>query len=242
MSDERTAREELAACYRLTARAGWDQLVSTHISARVPGSTDILMNPMGYLFDEVTASSLVRIDRAGTVVSDATGLGYNAGGFVTHGILHRERADAECVVHLHPLAAVAISCRAEGLLPLTDEAAAIVEELGYHAYEDGPRHLDAPEGLLRSFAGRHSLIQRNHGVFTIGASIGEAWMRMCRLVNACEVQLLALGRDGAVVHAPPPSRDPRAVAARQHKAARVDGLAWAALLRRLDREAPNFRS
>jgi ribulose-5-phosphate 4-epimerase/fuculose-1-phosphate aldolase len=242
MKSEQETRIELAACYRLAARHGWDELVSTHISARVPGSDDILLNPMGLMFDEVTASNLVRVDPAGNVVSDVTGLGYNQGGFITHSQLHRGRADAECVVHLHPQAAVAMSCRPEGLLPITDDAALIVDALGYHAWEDGPTHLAKPEGLLHSFAGKQYLLQRNHGAFTIGASIAQAWLRMYGLVRACEVQLMAQGHDGAVDTVPPPSTDPDLVAKRERKAERVGGLGWAALLRRLDREQPDYRN
>lgn len=243
MKSEADVRVELAACYRLAARAGWDELVSTHISARVPGSNDILMNPFGLLFSEVTASNLVRVTEKGDVITDPLGLGYNHGGFITHSMLHRGRAEADCVVHLHPQAAVAISCRADGLLPLTDEMAVIVSELGYHEYEDGPSHLEKPEGLLHSFAGKFYLIQRNHGVFTIGESVGEAWLRMYSLVRACEVQLMATTpATGIVDHVPPPSSDPQMIEKRRAKAARVGKLGWTALLRRLDREEPDFRN
>lgn len=241
MTTEAKARIELAACYRLAARAGWDELVSTHISARVPGSSDILMNPFGLMFDEVTASSLVRVSETGDVVSDPLGLGYNPGGFITHSQLHRGRIDAECVVHLHPQPAVAMSCRPEGLLPLTDEMAIIASELAYHPYEDGPSHLDKPEGLLNSYAGKYYMLQRNHGAFTIGESIGQAWLRMYALVRACEVQLMAICRDSAVDHVPPPSSDPDTVDKRRRKAARVGDLGWKALLRRLDRDQPDYR-
>jgi ribulose-5-phosphate 4-epimerase/fuculose-1-phosphate aldolase len=241
MISEAQARIELAACYRLAARAGWEELVSTHISARVPGSTDILMNPFGLMFDEVTASSLVRVDAQGRVVSDPTGLGFNPGGFITHSQLHSARADAECVVHLHPQAAVALSCRQEGLLPITDDAAVIVSELGYHSYEDGPTHLAKPEGLLQSFVGKYYLIQRSHGVFTIGESIGQAWLRMYALVRACEVQIMAQSNRSVVDHVPAPSLADEEIARRRAKAARVGALGWTALLRRLAREEPNYR-
>lgn len=243
MKSEMAVRVDLAACYRLAARAGWDELVSTHISARVPGSNDILMNPFGLTFEEVTASSLVRVSEKGDVITDPLGLGYNPGGFITHSMLHRGRAEAECIVHLHPQAAVAVSCRADGLLPLTDEMAVIASELGYHAYEDGPSHLEKPEGLLNSFADKFYLFQRNHGVFTIGESIGQAWLRMYGLVRACEVQLMATGpASGAVDQVPPTSSDSDAIATRRAKAARVSDLGWKALLRRLDREEPDFRN
>ena len=242
MITERDVRVELAACYRLAARHGWDELVSTHISARVPDSADILLNPMGLMFDEVTASNLVRVREDGTVANDPTGLGYNAGGFITHSQLHRGRADADCVVHLHPQAAVALSCRPQGLLPITDDAALIVADLAYHAYEEGPRHLAAPEGLLHSFGECNFLLQRNHGAFTIGTSVGQAWLRMYSLVRACEVQLMALANDGAVDMVPAPSTDPETVAKRNAKATRVGALGWNALLRRLDREQPDYRN
>lgn len=238
---EYQARVELAACYRLAARSGWDELVSTHISARVPGSSDILLNPMGLMFDEVTASNLVRVDEVGHIVSDATGSGYNRGGFITHSQIHRSRADAECVVHLHPQAAVAISCRPQGLIPLTDDAATIVADLAYHGYEDGAVHLSKPEGLMHSLGDRNFLIQRNHGVFTIGASIARAWLRMYALVRACEVQLMAQAHDATVDLVPLPSRDVDAIAARARKAEYVASLGWTALLRRLDREQPDYK-
>ncbi|MDF7775559.1 class II aldolase/adducin family protein [Sphingomonas sp. AOB5] len=241
MKTEAETRIELAACYRLAARHGWDELVSTHISARVPGSSDILLNPMGLMFDEVTASSLVRVCEDGSIADDPTGLGYNAGGFITHSQLHRGRADAECVVHLHPQAAVAMSCRPEGLLPITDDAALIVADLAYHDYEDGPKHLAEPEGLLHSFADRNYMLQRNHGAFTIGTSISQAWLRMYALTRACEVQIMAMAHDGAIDTVPAPSADPELTAKRNTKAARVGNLGWTALLRRLDREEPDYR-
>lgn len=241
MTTERQARIELAATYRLAARAGWDELVSTHISARVPGTTDILMNPFGLMFDEITASSLVRVTKDGIIVSDPTGMGYNPGGFITHSLLHRGRADAECVVHLHPQAAVAVSCLSTGLQPLTDEIAAIITDLSYHDYEDPSIHLSKPEGLLRSFADKSHLLQRNHGAFTLGESIPQAWLRMYSLARACEVQIMAGQSGDNATRVPLPSSEPEKVRKRREKVARVGALGWSALLRRLDREESDYK-
>lgn len=238
--NERTTRIELAACYRLAALRGWDELISTHISARVPdGSGDILLNPFGMLFEEVTASNLVRVAADSTIRGDTTGYGYNKGGFITHSLIHRERADAECVVHLHPVAGVAVSCDPRGLLPITEPAAEIVADLAYFDYEPSAQHLDNPRPLLDALGTANYLILRNHGVLTVGRSICEAWMRMYKLVRACELQMQFLaGNPPTFSRIELPTTHAQA---RKEKEQRLNDLAWAAELRRLDRIDASFR-
>lgn len=239
-TDERMACIELAACYRLAADRGWDELVSTHISARVPGhSSDILLNPFGMLFGEVTASNLVRVAPDGGIRRDESGSGYNKGGFITHSLIHSARADADCIVHLHPMAGVAISCDRRGLLPLTEGAADILADLAYFDYEPSARHLESPERLLEALGACNYLILRNHGLLVIGTTIREAWMRMYKLVRACELQLLLQAGSPSAV--PVPLRNPHRVSPTE-KERRLNDLAWAAELRRLDCLDASYKS
>lgn len=239
-ADEWMTCIELAACYRLAADRAWDELISTHISARVPGdSGDILLNPFGMLFGEVTASNLVRVAPDGGVRRDESGSGYNKGGFITHSLIHRARADADCIVHLHPMAGVAISCDPRGLLPLTEGAADILLDLAYFDYEPSARHLESPERILKALGTCNNLILRNHGLLAIGTTIREAWMRMYKLVRACELQLLLKAGSSS---AGPTTLGNTHKGSPKEKEQRLNDLAWAAELRRLDRTDASYKS
>lgn len=193
---ERRLRVDLAACYRLVAHFGWTDLIYTHISARVPGRHDrYLLNPFGLRFDEVTASNLLKVDLDGTPVEPSAHEVHKAG-FVIHSAIHRRRADANCVLHLHTRAGMAVSALEEGLLPLTQHAMLFHGRIGYHESEGLALDLDEQERLARDLGDHIVLMLRNHGTLVVGKSVAEAFSIMWHLEKACQAQLdiLACGR------------------------------------------------
>jgi ribulose-5-phosphate 4-epimerase/fuculose-1-phosphate aldolase len=234
-------RIDLAACYRLVAMFGWDDLVFTHISARVPGPDHrFLINPYGMLFEEITASSLILVDADGKKLSDTTHI-VNPAGFVIHSAVHAARPDVGCVLHLHTTAGIAVSCQASGLLPLTQPATVALASLGYHDYEGIALHDDEKPRLQRDLGSNMALILRNHGLLTVGASVADAFLYMYNLQRACEAQVAAQSSGAELIHV-----DPRIVAGvRSNIAAVTRGLggelAWPGLLRKLDRLDPSYR-
>jgi ribulose-5-phosphate 4-epimerase/fuculose-1-phosphate aldolase len=240
--EEWTTRVDLAACYRLAALLGWDDLVFTHMTARVPGASEYLINPLGLMFDEVDASSLVRITADGEVVLDPTGLGYNRAGFVIHGAVHEARPDVACVLHLHPLAGVAVSCLEEGLLPLSQ--AALTLDVAYHAYEGLALDLEERERLVDNLGDRNHMIMRNHGLLTCGATVGAAFLAMYDLQRACEIQLAALGA-ARPLHFPSAAVQARVkqqILPPWDLPGLTERLGWPALLRRLEKVDPGYRN
>ena len=190
-TDEWATRVDLAACYRLVASFGWEDLILTHISARVPGTEDqFLINPYGVYFDEITASSLVKIDLEGRKVDDSP-FPVNAAGFVIHSAIHAARHDARCVLHTHTINGVAVSAQRDGLLPISQHASFVVASLGYHDYEGVALHDDEKPRLVADLGDKTNLILRNHGLLTVGRTIPEAFIRYWRLNRACEIQLAA---------------------------------------------------
>src|SRR5580692_10907147 len=188
---ERDIRIDLAACYRLVALFGWDDLVFTHISARVPGDTEaFLINPYGMLFEEITASSLVKVDAHGEKLSQ-TEWPVNPAGFVIHSAIHEARPDVACVLHTHTNAGVAVSAQRNGLLPISQIATIALSSLGYHDYEGIALRDDEKPRLVRDLGQNNALILRNHGLLTVGASVADAFVFMYALQSACEVQVLA---------------------------------------------------
>ena len=186
-------RVQLAAAYRVADLLGWNELIYTHISARVPGAQHhFLINPYGLSFDEVTASSLVKIDVDGNPVG-AQQYQANKAGFIIHSAIHMARADAACVWHMHTLAGMAVSAQEEGLLPLHMYSHSFWNRLSYHDFEGPSMRLEERERLTRSLSKNDALILRNHGLLTIGKTIPEAFIRFWRLNRACEVQLAAQG-------------------------------------------------
>ncbi len=240
---EQTLRVDLAACYRLVALFGWDDLIFTHVSARVPGDAHhFLINPYGMLFDEITASSLVKIDRHGEKVAPISPHPVNPAGFVIHSAIHDARPDVTCVLHVHAPAGVAVSAQKEGLLPISQQATIALTSLGYHDYEGIALHDDERPRLVRDLAQNTCLILRNHGLLTVGGSIADAFLAMFTLQRACEVQLLAQSGGRELVPV-----DPRILAGVRESARSVTkglggALAWPALLRRLDRIDTSYRS
>ena len=189
-SEEWEVRCDLAAAYQLAAQYKWTDLIYTHFTARVPGSDHILINPYGLMFDEITASTLVKIDHAGNVVDDPTGLGINHAGFVIHGCIHQARPEINCVIHTHTRAGVAVSAMKCGLLPISQHAMRIQQEVTYHDYE-GIALYKEEQGRMAANLGKTSkaMILRNHGVLALGETVREAFEMMYYLDCACQIQI-----------------------------------------------------
>ena len=186
------ARCELAAAYRLASLYGWTDLNNTHFSLRVPGTDDeFLLNPFGLLFDEITASSLIKVNREGVVVGDAT-YPLNPAGFIIHGAIHLSKAAHNCVIHTHSRFGTAVAMQKQGLLPASQKALTVMGWTGYHDFE-GPA-LDAEEQprIVRDLGDKRVLILRNHGLMTVGVSVGEAFVWMYRIETACRQQIDSL--------------------------------------------------
>ena len=235
-------RVDLAACYRLVAMFGWDDLIFTHISARVPGPEHhFLINPYGLLFSEITASSLVKVDLDGNVLGDGAAE-INPAGFVIHSAIHAARDDAACVLHVHSITGIAVSAQAEGLLPLSQQSTVVLTSLAYHDYEGIALKDDEKPRLVRDLGDRRFLMLRNHGLLTVGGSVADAFLSMYFFEAACMIQVRAQAGGGALrligddvlagAHVQF-SRVTKGVGGR---------LAWPALLRKLDRCDPGYRS
>lgn len=240
-AEEWQLRVDLAACYRIIAMHGWDDLVFTHISARVPGGDEhFLINPYGFLFEEITASSLVKVDLAGNKVDNSPHM-VNPAGFVIHSAVHEARADVGCVLHTHTKAGVAVSVQADGLRPLSQTSLFPYVTLGYHDYEGVALRAEEKPRLVADLGANNALILRNHGLLTTGPTIADAFLMMYVLETACQIQVLAQSCGGELVEVPDPI-----VAGIQAQAEEVTrglggALVWPALLRKLDRKDTSFR-
>ena len=238
---EWTARVELAALYRLVALHGWDDAIFTHISMRVPGPEHhFLINPYGLFFEEMTASSLVKVDLVGNIVQD-TPFFINPAGFTIHSAIHAAREDALCVMHLHTDAGVGVSAQAEGLLPISQNALLLLPSLAFHDYEGVALNLDERERLVHDLGMRPLMLLRNHGTLSCGPSAAATWMQMFFLERACAQQVAALsgGRD-KVLFAPEAAQDEASRQAGAMGVGAVGKLAWPGLLRKLARSLPGF--
>jgi ribulose-5-phosphate 4-epimerase/fuculose-1-phosphate aldolase len=236
--EEWCARVELAALYRLVALHGWDDMIYTHISARLPGPEHhFLINPYGLYFDEITASSLVKIDLDGNILQETTHF-INPAGFTIHSAIHAARDDARFVMHLHTDQGVAVSAQKEGLLPLSQHALIILPRLAYHDYEGIALNHDERERLVADMGDKDVLLLRNHGTLAVGKTAAECWVNMFYLERACRQQVMALsaGRDGLLI-APQAAQDE---VRSQVSAGIGGGLAWPGALRRLDRNNPGY--
>jgi len=239
--NEKQARTDLAAAYRVVAMYGWDDLVFTHISARVPGPEHhFLINPYGMLFEEITASSLVKVDLAGRKVSESP-YDINPAGFTIHGAVHEARADAQCVIHLHTLEGVAVSCQKQGLLPISQQSLFPMIGLAYHDYEGVALNPDEKTRLVRDLGDKHSMILRNHGLLTCGPTVADAFLFMYILQKACEVQVRA--QAGARELIPIPQPIVEGIRRASKVVLRQSGgmIAWPGILRKLDRLDPSWR-
>ena len=242
VSDEEwDLRVDLAACYRAIAMYGWDDLVFTHVSARVPGDEHhFLINAYGLLFEEMTASSLVKIDLNGDKVLESPH-SVNPAGFVIHSAVHEARHDVGCVLHTHTRAGVAVSAQADGLLPISQQSLLPTATLAYHDYEGVAVNEAEKPRLVADLGENNALILRNHGLLTTGASIPDAFLLMYVLETACQIQLLAQSPGGELIQVPQPIVD--GIQAQADKAMHGLGcqLVWPGLLRKLDRMDSSFR-
>lgn len=241
------ARVELAAVYRLIALYGWDDAIFTHVSMRVPaepGQPDphhFLINPYGLFFEEMTASSLVKVDLEGQIVLE-TPYYINPAGFTIHSAVHAARDDAHCVMHLHTDAGVGVSCQREGLLPIDQNALIIIPQLAYHGYEGIALNHDERERLVADLGAKNLMLLRNHGTLTCGGSAGETWLRMFFLERCCAQQVAALsaGRENILMA---PEESVHAVEDQTRgmgPGGTIAQLAWPGFLRRLDRQLPGY--
>lgn len=234
------ARVDLAAAYRMVAHYGWDDLVFTHISARVPGPEHhFLINPYGMMFDEVTASSLVKVNLQGEKVM-ASDYNINPAGFVIHSAVHEAREDAQCVMHLHTTAGIAVSTQKEGLLPLSQQSLFALSSMSYHEYEGVALNPDEKKRLVADLGSTNFMILRNHGLLTCADSIADAFLGMFLLQRSCEIQLQAQASGQELI--PIPEQILAGIRAQAKQVTRSAGgaLAWPGILRKLDRTNPGY--
>ncbi|HEY1312281.1 MAG TPA: class II aldolase/adducin family protein, partial [Steroidobacteraceae bacterium] len=234
-------RINLAAAYRLIALFGWDDLVFTHVSARVQGPEHhFLINPYGMMFEEITASSLVKVDLRGEKVSDSP-YEINPAGFTIHSCIHAARADVNCVLHIHSLNGVAVAAQVAGLLPISQQSLFVLASLGYHDYEGVALNPDEQPRLVRDLGDKTNLMLKNHGLLTVGASMADAFLSMYVFESACAIQVRALSGGGELTHIAAPILQGIRAAAAQVTRGLGGALVWPGLLRKLDRHSPGYR-
>jgi ribulose-5-phosphate 4-epimerase/fuculose-1-phosphate aldolase len=241
--EEQRVRTDLAACYRLIALSEMDDLHATHMSARAPGDHDhFLINPYGLLFNQVTASNLVKVDINGEIVDESPHT-INPAGFVIHSAIHAARPDAACVIHTHTVAGIAVACLAEGILPISQKSMHIYGRVSYHDYEGKADELDERERLVRDLGHNNALVLRNHGLLVCGATIGQAYKLMMNFEKACKIQLAAMASGGTLLRL---SQNVIERASRQMdrdqtpSETRPDG--WPSLLAMLDKIDPGYKA
>ena len=238
--EEWQTRVDLAAAYRLVALFGWDDLVFTHISARVPGPEHhFLINPYGFMFEEITASSLVKVDASGNKLDDVP-YAVNPAGFVIHSAVHAAREDALCVLHVHSINGIAVAAQKGGLLPLSQQSIFVLPSLGYHDYEGVALRDDEKPRLVHDLGSSHYLMLRNHGLLTVGRTVADAFLSMYLFETACTIQVRAMSGGAELL-----SVAPGIIATAQQQAAQATrglgaSLTWPGLLRRLDRRSPGY--
>lgn len=245
---ERDLRIQLAAVYRLVHHFGWDELIWTHSTVRLPGPDHhFLINPYGLRFDEVTASNLVKVDSAGHIIGDPT-QEINPAGFVIHSAIHMMRPDVQCIIHTHTVAGMAIAAVSTGLLPISMYALGYYNQVSYHDFEGPSLHLDERARLGSNLGDNNVLILRNHGLLTCGHTIAQAFVRMYRLERACQVQLAAQSTGAPLVVPPPAVCELSADLSDKFLSTKGgDGYSrrpnpeFDALLRMLDRKDPSYR-
>jgi ribulose-5-phosphate 4-epimerase/fuculose-1-phosphate aldolase len=240
--EEWQQRCDLAAAYRLVALFHWDDLVFTHISARVPGPEHhFLINPYGFMFEEITASSLVKVDAAGNKVDD-TPFDVNPAGFVIHSAVHGAREDAGCVLHVHSLNGIAVSAQKGGVLPLSQQSIFVLSSLGYHDYEGVALRDEEKPRLVHDLGNNNFLMLRNHGLLTVGRTVADAFQSMYLFETVCTIQVRAQAGGGELIAVHPEiirtARQQAAVVTRGQGAS----LTWPGLLRRLQRSNPGHDS
>ena len=239
-AEEWKLRVELAACYRLVALYGWSDLVFTHITARIPGPEHhFLINPYGLMFDEITASSLVKVDQDCNKVIDSP-FPVNPAGFVIHSCIHQVREDAACVLHTHSRAGVAVSAQKCGVLPISQQSTFVLASLAYHDYEGVALRDDEKPRLQRDLGTKNFLMLRNHGLLTVGRSIPDAFLNMYIFENTCRIQIDAQG-GGELVTIDARILEGLVQVMKTVTAGQGANIAWPALLRKLDRTDPGYK-
>src|ERR1700710_2230062 len=237
-------RVNLAACYRLIAHYGWDDLVDTHISARVPGPDHhFLINPYGLMFDEITASSLVKVDLDGNQLTKSD-YSINPAGFTIHSAIHEAREDAGCVLHLHTPDGTAVASSQEGLLPMNQTAQLVTYDLAYHDYEGIALDHDERPRLQKDLGDKNHMLLRNHGTLTVGRSVASAFERMFHLERACTMQVRTrmLGPTAYPVEQAVVDKNTSVLSNPDRQELRSTTLVWPALLRKLDRLDPSYKN
>ena len=233
-------RVDLAACYRLIALYGWDDLVFTHISARVPDTEDeFLINPYGLLFEEVTASNLVKVNQAGEKIL-SSGYDINPAGFTIHSAVHEARSDAHCVVHLHTSDGVAVSTQMQGLLPISQQSLFPLSNLAYHDYEGVALNPEEKVRLVADLGDANFMILRNHGLLTCASTVADAFLFMYIMQKACEVQIKAQSGGNDLIRIPSKILAGIQAASKEVTKEANGAIAWPALLRKLRRIDSSF--
>ena len=247
--EEWALRSDLAACYRLVALYGWSDLVFTHISAKLPEAVSgdnhhFLINPYGLMFDEITASSLVKVDQAGNKQMDSP-YEINPAGYTIHSAIHEVRHDVTCVLHTHTAAGVAVCAQKQGVLPISQQSLFVLSSLGYHAYEGVALNHEEKARLQADLGQNNFLMLHNHGLLTCAGSIADTFLMMFTFQRACEIQVLAQsGGTELIAIEPQILAGAKAMVAAVTKSAQGMGgaLAWPALLRKLDHQDPGYKS
>ncbi len=239
--EEWALRCDLAACYRLVAHYGWSDLIFTHISARIPGPEHhFLINPYGLMFDEITASSLIRVDQDCNKLSESP-FPVNPAGFVIHSAIHAVREDAACVLHTHSRAGVAVSAQKCGILPISQQSTFVLGSLAYHDYEGVALRDEEKPRLQADLGTANFLVLRNHGLLTVGRSVADAFLNMYILESTCRIQLDAQA-GGELVYVNPDILQGVASAVKKVTVGQGANLTWPALLRKLERLDPSYKT
>ncbi|MFN4004190.1 MAG: class II aldolase/adducin family protein [Hylemonella sp.] len=239
--EEWALRCDLAACYRLVAHYGWSDLIFTHISARIPGPEHhFLINPYGLMFDEITASSLIRVDQDCNKLSESP-FPVNPAGFVIHSAIHAVREDATCVLHTHSRAGVAVSAQKCGILPISQQSTFVLGSLAYHDYEGVALRDEEKPRLQADLGTANFLVLRNHGLLTVGRSVADAFLNMYILESTCRIQLDAQA-GGELVYVNPDILQGVASAVKKVTVGQGANLTWPALLRKLERLDPSYKT
>lgn len=241
-AEEWQLRVDLAACYRLVALYGWSDLVFTHISARVPGPEHhFLINPYGLMFDEITASSLIKVDKDCNKIIDSP-YPVNPAGFVIHSAVHAAREDVQCVLHTHTRAGIAVSAQKNGVLPISQQSTFVLASLAYHDYE-GVAFRDEEKPRLQADMGEANfLMLRNHGLLTVGKTIADAFLSMYTFENTCQIQIAAQAGGGELTQVNPKIVEGVGLAMKVQTGGLGGAFVWPSLIRRLDRLDPGYRN
>lgn len=240
-AEEWQVRQDLAALYRVVAMHGWDDLVFTHITARVPGTEQhFLINPYGLLFESVTASSLVKVDLEGNKLID-TPYPFNPAGYTIHSAVHAVRKDAHCVIHLHTRAGVAVSAQKNGLLPISQQASIALGSIAYHDYEGLALNPDEKRRLQEDLGDKSAMILRNHGTLVAAPTIADAWLQMYNLETACQIQIAAQAGGQELIPIDEDIIRKNCDSVMQVTAGQGARIAWAAMISKVEHQDPSFR-